>query len=233
MRKTRILIALILCLMFAAVFSPAPASAQEKITYTNVLIYENDYEYHSLWALNQDEEIDVSVDVTSPSGGLIDVYILSSSHYSSYPDGVFTPTIEKEGVSSTDFTFKAPDDATYYLIIDNEDNSRSTDAVPVGDVTVSYEYDDPIYASIQDIEEAAEAFAFGCLMIVVIAVIIIVVIIVVVIFLIVRKPKEPAAQAPAPYPQQPPYQQPQQPYQPPPGQQPPYQPPPGQQPPPY
>ncbi len=223
MRKTRLLIALILCLMFAAAFSAGFVAGQEKTKLTDVVIAEDSYKSDS-WILTSDgDKIEVSVDVTSPSGGLVDVYVISFDQIDNYPGGSFSPAVTREGVSSTDFTFTVPDDQWYYLVIDNTNNSRASDTVPVGSVTVDYEFTNPW------LEEIEDAFLTG-IMLCILGLVIIVVIIVVVIFLVLRSGKKapPPAQPPQPYPPQQPYQQP---YQPPPGQQP-YQPPPGEQPPP-
>jgi hypothetical protein len=227
MRTKRILIALILCLMFTAVFSPAPTSAQDGKTELNdVVIAENDDETVSWILISEGDKVEVSVDVTSPSGGLVDVYVISYNQYSNYPEGSFTPAVTREGVSSVDFTFTVPDDQRYYLVIDNTDNSRASDTIPVGSVTVDYEYTNPW---LEDVEEAIWTGVMFCIL----GLVIIVVIIVVVIVLLLKSGKKtPPAQPQQPYPPQQPYQQQpyQQPYQPPPGQQPPYQPPPGQPP---
>jgi hypothetical protein len=195
-----------------------------------VVIIEDSYERDGWILINEGDKVEVSVDVTSPSGGLVDVYVISYNQIDSYPDGSFTPALTREGVSSVDFTFTVPDDQWYYLVIDNTDNSRASDTVPVGSVTVNYEYTNPW---LEDVEDAIWTGVMLCVLVLVI----IVVVIVVVIILVLRGGKKQPTQAPPPYPQQQPSQpypqQPyQQPYQPPPGQQPPYQPPPGEQPPP-
>lgn len=226
--------AVILCLMYLTATTAAFVSGDDnKTTKTGVVIAQDDHESEWLLWAGKDDEIEVSVTVTSPSNGRVDVYIISSSQYSYYPTGSFTSARSSEDRSSHSFTFTVPDDQTYYLVIDNEDNSRTTDAVPTGSVTVDYEYDNPLA---KDIEEAFWTATWFCVAAVVIIVIIIIVIIIVVLH-VTKKPKPPQYPPQPPYQQpyqQPPYQQypqqPQQPYQPPP-QQPPGQPPPGQPPP--
>ncbi|UCG69314.1 MAG: hypothetical protein JSV09_16305 [Thermoplasmata archaeon] len=233
MTKKTLLGILAIFTVFIGLIAAGTISA-EKITNPDEVIYEDDYEYVLLWALEKDENIEVDVSVDSPAGAKIDVYIISDTEFSDYQtDGVFIPEIQHEDVSSASFKFKNPDGGTYYLVIDNKDNSRTSDAVPTGDVTVDYEYDDPFFATIEDLEEAAGFVAFTCIAAIVLGVVIIIMIIVVIIFLVTKKEKPP--QQPAPY-QQPPqapypgYQQPppQQPYQQPPQQ--PIQEPPGQPP---
>lgn len=225
------LIIVILCLMCTTVLFTTVVSA-DKIKETNEVISSGSYKSVMLLGLTEGEEIEVSVEVVSPTGGLVDVYILPSSDYFNYPDDPFSPELSREGVTTTTFTFKTPDTSGYYLIIDNVDNYRTTDTVPTGSITVDYEYDDPL----EEWTKAAEAIALTCILGIVAIVVIIVVIIVVVVLLLAKKEKPP--QYPPQYPQQPQtqypgYQQypqyPQQPYQPPP-QQPPQQPPPGQPP---
>lgn len=222
----RRLIIVILCLMWVAMITTTVVSA-DKRTKEDVIIPEDDYVDESLLLLGEGDEIDVSVTVTSPSGGLVDVYIISSSEWIDYPYDPFTPEIAREGVTTTSFTFTVPELGSYYLIIDNENNSRASDTVPTGSVTVDYEYEDP---SFEQIEEALELATWICIAGVIIIVVVIIVIIVVVVMVISKKEKPP--QQPQYPPQQPPYQQypqqPQQPYQPPPQyppQQPPQQPP--------
>jgi len=77
MKKTRLIIALVLCLMFAAVFYSGSVLGQEKTKLTNVVIAEDDDETVSWILIDEGDKIEVSVDVTSPSGGLVDVYIIS------------------------------------------------------------------------------------------------------------------------------------------------------------
>lgn len=237
MMKKKLLGILAIVMVFMGLLGAGTVSA-EKITNSDEVIYEGDYEYVWLLGLKKDHNIEVDVSVDSPADAKIDVYIIIDSEFSDYQnDGQFTSEIQHEDVSSASFKFKNPDGETYYLVIDNKDNSRSSDAIPTGDVTVDYEYDNPFSATLQDLEEAAEAVAFTCIAAIVLGIVIVVVIIVVIIYLITKKDKPPQQQPPQ-YQQPPPgqyqgYQQPpQQPYQQPPQQpiqEPPQQPP--QQPP--
>ena len=225
MRRMKMFAAIILCLLCIPLLTASVVSA-DKIEVTNEVIPEDSYDSVWLLGLTDGEEIDVSVEVVSPTGALIDVYIMSSSDYLDYPDETFSTEISREGVSTTTFTFTTPDAGSYYLVIDNVDNTRTSDTEPTGSVTVDYEYDDPL----EEWTEAAEALAWTCIAIIVVGVIIVIVIIVVIVMVLIKKEKPP--QQPQYPPQQPPYQQypqqPQQPYQPPPQyppQQPPQQPP--------
>jgi hypothetical protein len=224
MRRKIILGTIIMCLIGAALLVPGMVSAQDTISDT-VTIFENDNEQKWLLGLSQNEKIDIYVEVTSPPGASVDVYILSSTERSNYPDGSFTPTVAHEDVSVADFSFKQPDSLSYYLVIDNEDNSRSTDAVPTGDVTVDFEYDNPLSAILDPVEDAL----WTGFMICIIGIVLVIVVIVVIVVLVVRsgKSKQPPPQQYPPqqqYPQQGAYPPQQQPYAPPPGEQPPMQP---------
>lgn len=229
MGRMRIITAIIMCMMCAALLTPVFASAQDdKISFNGIVIYEGGHQRESLFLFSSGEKMDVSVDVVSPSGSQVDVYILSNTEYDKFDSGSpFTAAFERERVSSTDFTFTFPDSQNYYLVIDNSNNAHPDDAEPTGDVTINYEYDNPL----SEIIEEAETLAWMCVALVIIGIIIVIVIIVVVIVMVTKKDKSPPPQPPMPYPPQQPYQPPpgQQPYQPPPGQQP-YQPPPGQPP---
>jgi flagellar basal body-associated protein FliL len=228
MRKKILLGIIVMCLFGAAMLVPGMVSAQTTIDDTisdTVTIYQNGNEQEWLLGLSQNEKIDIYVEVTSPAGASVDVYILSSTERMDYPDESFTPTVAHEDVTVADFSFKQPDSQSYYLIIDNEDNSRTTDAVPKGDVTVEYEYDNPLAV----ISEAVEEAIWTGFMICIIGIVLVIVVIVVIVVLVVRsgKSKQPPPQQYPPqqqYPQQGAYPPQQQPYAPPPGEQPPMQP---------
>jgi hypothetical protein len=167
-----------------------------------------------------------SLKVTVTSDKPIDVYISSQMVI----DANITAVYSKLNTMSAKFTWKNPDVGTYFLVVDNANNTNIPgSANPTGPANVTIVHSEPFT------ETVAQAVLFAgmmCFALVAVAIIILIVIIVVII-LLVRKKKEPAAAPPMqPY-QQAPYQQP--PMQPqapmqPPGQ---YQPPPGQyQPPP-
>jgi hypothetical protein len=233
MKMYKLTMVIIVVIFFTTVLASASVSGQddEKTSKEGVFIGFGDYESEMFIGLEEDEEIEVTVTVTSPVNGKVDVYILSSSEYHSrYPTKTFYPALAKENITTTTFTFECPDDQTYYLVIDNEDNARANDAVPTGSVTVDYEYDDPFAATLKDIEEGFWAVWWMCIAGVVIAVVIVVVIIVLIFYFLFKKDKPP--QYPAQYQQYPQAQigypgYPQQPYQGPP-QQPPSPPPPQQ-----
>jgi len=153
-----------------------------------------------------------SLKVTVTSDKNIDVYITNSMVY----DANITALYSKLNTKSTSFTWKNPEIGTYFLVVDNANNTNIPgSANPTGPAIVTVVHSEPFGEAV---EQAALFAGMMCIAIVVVVVIIVVVIIVV-IYMLVKKKKEPAA---APPPQ--PYAQP--PYQPPPGQpQPPMQPP--------
>lgn len=177
----------------------------------------------------------VTVDVDCLSDSDIDVYILKDSEYDKYMENnTFSPEIAKENIKKTNFEWKVPDSNSYYIVVDNRDNTRDTDAVPRMNVSVDINYSTNWGENL--IEDAENFISNVCLMILIVIVIIAVVIILV-IYLLVKKKKQPPMQPQQPYqpqqfPQQQQYQPPQQqqfqqqPYQQPPQQ---YQTPPQQQ----
>jgi hypothetical protein len=85
----------------------------------------------------------IHVEVTVSSGGRVDVYIMSDREYNKYNDGKdFKVKVAKEKVEHTTFMFENPDGSDYYLVIDNMDNSRKSDAIPTDNVY--YNYTSPI-----------------------------------------------------------------------------------------
>jgi hypothetical protein len=85
----------------------------------------------------------ITVEVNITQGGPGDVYLLKKSEYVKLNDNEpFKPAVAKERINHTKFTWEKPDDDTYYLVIDNQDNARGNDAIPYEDIT--YEYTAPI-----------------------------------------------------------------------------------------
>ena len=174
-----------------------PNIEADKIEKKDVKIDPYDHVGDSLWAADKGDEIEIKVNSDLP----INVYILTCDDYLEF----FGPNVSKakysvEKVTSTKFTFKIPDDQSYYLVIINSNTSTAT---------VDYEYTDILSEDIGDI-----MFGFVCIILLIVGIIIIVVIIV---YFATRKKR----QQPPVYPQQP--YQPQYPLPPPP---PPPQPPP-------
>jgi hypothetical protein len=207
MRKRAILGIFVLCIMIVGLLGVTTVSADDMISVEDDIIYSGDYEYVYLWGLDKDEKMNVEVSVDSPAGATLDVYVLSNDEFTEYQNGqTFTPKVSHEDVSSASFKFKTPDSQTYYLVLDNMDNGRSTDAVPTGDITVDYEYTNPLLAALDVVEEGIMTAMMMCILGIVIIVVIIIVVIVVIIK-VAGKGKQPPPQPQQPYPQQP-YQQP-------------------------
>jgi hypothetical protein len=171
---------------------------------------------------------------TVKSNATIDVYVLTTSDYFNYPSGSFTPIKAVEKTTSADFKIKSNPSESYYLIIDNTDNSRSTDQIPTGSAAYNATYPNFMDTATHTVDNIVSTCILGAIAVIVI---IIVVIIVIIYFVVIRKKKQPPVvqtpyvQAPVQYqqpvyqqhPQQQVYQQPQQ-YAPPPPSQ--YEPPP-------
>ena len=188
-----------LCLLFILCIENVEAATTEKL---DVQIDPNDYVGDPFWSTSKGDKIDVKVESDLP----VDVYIVSSDDYFE----LYGPDVEKakyseEGVTSTKFTYKIPDDQSYFLVIKNPNNSIAT---------VDYEYTDILS---EDVQSAFLGFTI-CAIIVVVGIILVIILIV---YFATRKKR---GQQPY-YPPQQPYYPPQQQtgYQPPP-------PPPSQQP---
>lgn len=79
----------------------------------------------------------VSVSIRVTSGGEIDVYVMTKSNFDKLALGQsFSTEISEERTKDTSFDWEIPSDATWYLVIDNVDNSRSNDATPTGPVSI-------------------------------------------------------------------------------------------------
>lgn len=172
---------------------------------------------------------------TVKSNATIDVYVLTSSDFFNYPSGSFTPVKAVEKTTSADFKIRSSSSESYYLVIDNTDNSRSTDAIPTGSAAYNATYPNFLDTATDTVDDIVSTCIIGAIVVVVI---IVVVIIVIIYFVVIRKKKQPPV-AQAPYtqtpvqyqqpvyqqqPQQPVYQQQPQQYAPPPPS--PYEPPP-------
>ena len=119
----------------------------------------------------------IQVEVTVSSGGPVDVYIMSEREYNKYNNGQdFKVEVAKEKVEHTAFMFENPDGSDYYLVIDNMDNNRGSDAVPTDNVY--YNYSSPIEERHNDVIRKQMYMWGGIVAGIIIAVIIIVVIII-------------------------------------------------------
>jgi hypothetical protein len=112
--------------------APAQAAANKKQgtvsygSYEQILV--------GTWTTSTDLHFTVTSNTT------IDVYVLTAEDIINYPSGSFSPVKAVENTKSADFTIKSDSTNSYYLIIDNEDNSKSTDALPTGDASYSATY---------------------------------------------------------------------------------------------
>ena len=181
MRRQLVSIALLsLFLLSSLAFVPAPAAA-DNIKRDGTIYYDS---YERLSIGSYSDSYTGKVKVTTNAS--VDVYVLTSTYAYSYPES-FTPTKSKEKTMSAEFsmTFKAGE--TYYVIIDNLDNSRSTDAIPSGDVTYDASYPNVLDQLVDDVGWAAT----WCLIWIILIVVIIVVVVILIIYFVTRKPKTP------------------------------------------
>jgi|GEM_PF-6662139 len=135
-----------------------------------------------------------SLHFTVTSNATIDVYVLTASESINYPTGNFNAVKAVENTKSADFTIKSDSTNSYYLIIDNEDNSKSTDALPTGDASYSATYPNFMDIATKQVDTVVTTCLIGAISIIVI---IIVVVIVLIYFIVIRKkPQPPVVQSP-------------------------------------
>lgn len=209
------------CLCLLGLLLSAGSAIADPITRDgNIYMNSSEHIYMGTWTESGSPTIKVTTNAS------VDVYVLTTLQYSGYPES-FTYTKAWENTKSVDSKIKVESGESYYLIIDNMDNGRSTDATPKGDVEFSATYPNYLDRFSKEVEDLAWTGFWVCMGPIIIAVIVLVIIIIIVIYLVVKK-KKPEQQQPQyqqqPYQQQPQYQQ--QPYQQQYQQQPQYQPPP-------
>ena len=129
---------------------PASANATQK---TDEFVPVDDDARYLLSLMGKDDKLDVKLNIKS--GGPGDLYVMKTSQYSNYQNGdPFLPAAHRENVNGPiTLNWTQPDDDNYYLVVDNRDNSRDTDAYSRSNITYDIEYD---YTS----EDLDEFFAF-------------------------------------------------------------------------
>lgn len=93
---------------------------------------------------NNDDYVKYDLQVTD--GERVDVYIIRGSEISNYREGrEFTPVLVRENVVRSDGEHHIETFASHIIVIDNQDNTRESDAVPEGPVnyTLTYSVHDP------------------------------------------------------------------------------------------
>lgn len=146
-----------------------------------VTIAENDDRAIMLLFGTQGDDVDVVVSAVDGTS-TFDVYIMTSAEYGfsgglAYPQS-FNPVVAHEDVSTIDFSWTQPDDQTYYIVVDNHNNSRADNAIPTGPITVDISYTDTF-------GEALEGVAQTCGIILIVILVVFVLIVVGIILLIV------------------------------------------------
>jgi hypothetical protein len=230
----RFLLTSILCA--AILLAPLTVSAASNKYEVRGRAISNGYYYSDmLLGASSGTAIQIDVSVKTPPGAHVDVYIIPYDQFSYYTSGrAFNVSVARENVNSVSFSLTDPDSNSYYLIVDNMNNARASDAINTTNVTVDVVRDNPILSNVQGPLDQINNICYAIAAIIGL----VIVLLVVAVFYSHRKKKAQQAQYAMQYQQpgygpagQPMYQQP--PYNPPPAypqQQPPYQQPPYQQP---
>jgi len=116
------------------------SSTPEKYSgsFNNVNIAENETDHYRLYTINNEY---VEFDFWVTEGNAVDIYILSVAELTDYRDGKeFTPVFSAEDVHRINDRYHVETHNTFYLIVDNQDNVRTSDAEPNGGVEYSLEY---------------------------------------------------------------------------------------------
>lgn len=130
-----VFIAIITILLSLPLFVP---SAQGRVI-VGERVNENEYDSY---LLSTDSGDSIEIDFVVKSGSRVDVYILSSTQFQNYKDDeYFSPKLTRENVLTVEKTTHIYSSSTYYIIVDNRNNSRSSDALPDGSVTYDLTYD--------------------------------------------------------------------------------------------
>jgi len=165
------------------------------------------------YGIGGDPEDTFSIDFSISNGSTADLYIMTKNEYeTNYDEGRgFNTTFEQERVDLlNDEKWTRPDDQTYYLVVDNKDNARSSDAVPEGNITdyVNYFNETQVEEFLEDFFDAGSKVLVACCAVIII-------VIIAVIWLVTRNnksdtvviqqpPRYPPGQPPIPPPPPPP-----------------------------
>ena len=176
--------ALLIMLVILVLLLSAVNVAGKKIKEEDVKIGPEEDEGELLLFATEGEEVEVSV----TSDMQVNVYIMRSEDYKFGIDPEYSNAkLSKEQITTTDFTYKIPDERTYYLVIYNPNNVTAT---------VTYEYTDTF-------EEGGEWLFFGfaavvCIAIIAVVGIIILLLIIYFVFFSKKKKKKKKETLPPP-----------------------------------
>jgi flagellar basal body-associated protein FliL len=177
-RKIMLVSFLILTLILISISADAATTKK-----SDVQIDPGDEERDMLLGANKNDEIDIKVTSDIP----VDVYILTSDDYWNFPDPDYSNSkLSEKGVTTAKFTYKIPDDDTYYLVISNPNNITAT---------VDYEYTDFVTEGVEDI-------MFGIFICIIIVILVVIVVIAILIYFAIRKKNQPPMSPAYPPPQQ-------------------------------
>ena len=125
--------------MVLLVYSHNFFSTNVEGTSYNDIVLEKGYNHE--FVLSGERYDNWTIDLVVNEGMKIDLYIIRSDEYSNYfSDDPFNVTFVEENISSLKVTWMQPDNENYSLVIDNKNNSRSSDTLPEGRVSYDLEY---------------------------------------------------------------------------------------------
>ncbi len=190
---------MIVLILLLSIPNTAASTTEKK----DVQIDPEDDEFASFTWAKKGDKVDVKVTSDIP----VNVYIILNTDYSSFDNDYSKAKKSEIGKTSTSFSYKIPDDQTYYLVIYNPSNSTTA--------TVDYSYTDFFDERLDEASEAvAGIFGMAAAICAVIVIAVIVVIVLIIYFLIRSSSRKKQQQYPYPppgqgsYPPQPPPQQP-------------------------
>ena len=100
-----------------------------------------DYEDHTVYTFWIPSGKIPKVEFKLIKGANVDFYILVEEEYYKYVEDLsFSHVVAKENTRRFDDGWGPYEDVEYYIVIDNKNNSRATDAVPEGRVFYDFEY---------------------------------------------------------------------------------------------
>ena len=164
-RTGRLVLSFLAILGCLIILLPSTVSALES---KDEFLAADEYQTYSMFLMGKDDKLNVTLRITN--GGPGDLYVIKSAQLTNYDNGEdFLPAAFKENVNGeVTLTWTQPDDGMYYIVVDNWDNNRSSDAYSRSNMTYDINYD---YTS----EDLDDLFAFlGGILIVMVVVMVII-----------------------------------------------------------
>lgn len=130
------------------------------------------------YVLSGDSGDEFSIDFNIHNGTRADVYIMTKAQYDdNYPDEDFKTSYDSERTDYLeDEYWQKPDNQTYYLVVDNLDNSRLTDENATGDISyyinsVNETELEEVLGFIGDIVERGILLLAGCCIVIIVVIV--------------------------------------------------------------